>query len=188
MRENAVAEDAVAERPVHGLSKAMAVVALYALGGGIHVVVTCLEDEHKTFYGGGHGKVVYHAHVKGYVGRAIVVVACLAVVEQHLAIGFLVDEIGMSGSNDGLGHVPIGLTGNLYVELVGIAAFEHDVYSVIGNEALALLEGLRREVSENLELVFGLANQRTKSNGYGQSDHSCPRYAHTHGVLQDVGR
>ena len=31
MRENAVAEDAVAERPVHGLSKAMAVVALYAL-------------------------------------------------------------------------------------------------------------------------------------------------------------
>ena len=74
-----------------------------------------------------------------------------------------------------------------YIKLVGRILLQAYVYSVFGDIRLAALNGLLVAVLQHFELKLRTAYYGTKSHGYGQADHACSRYAHSHCVFQDVG-
>ena len=188
-REDGVAEDAVAQRPVHGLAQAVTVIVLERFLGGFEVVVAGLEDEIDLVERGCHGEVIDQAQV-----QCDIVIAVVA----GNAVGHIVDEhdgviiggahkAGVRTLNDGAGGVSAALADGFDIELVAAVLFQVDNDAVLVDEALALFHGLGGDVLEHLELVLALTDDGAQCDGDGQAYHAGAGDAHTHGVLQDVG-
>ena len=112
----------------------------------------------------------------------------LALVQQYLAITCLVDEMRMTAGDDGGGCVASGLAGHLDVKLLGDVFFQFDADVVrVGNKLFALLQSLRCEIFDDLQLIFAFADDGTERNGNGQAYHPRTGNAHPHGVFQHVG-
>ena len=52
---------------------------------------------------------------------------------------------------------------------------------------LSQLQSFRRYIPQHLQFVSRLSDQRTQSNGNGQSYHSGSGNSYAHGILQNVG-
>ena len=68
------------------------------------------------------------------------------------------------------------------LKIVGVAEPADD-----RREALAARHGIGVAVLDDLQLILRLADEGSERYGDRQSDHSRARYAHTHGVFQNIG-
>ena len=113
VREDRLAEDAVTQRAVDGLTQAVAVVAFFALFGRTDIVVACLQDEADIIERCCGGKVPHHA--QGQLQLFFLGTAAKAspLVKEHLAAGFFIDEMGVAAGNDRRCHVAVSLASDL---------------------------------------------------------------------------
>ena len=109
MREDRLAEDAMTQRTVDGLTQAVTIIALFALLGRTDVIVSCLQDETNIVERCCGGKVPHHA--QGQLQLFLIGTAAKTspLVQKHLATGFLIDEMGVAPGNDGRSLLAISI-------------------------------------------------------------------------------
>ena len=187
VREDRLAENAVTQRAIDGLTQTVAVVALFALLGRTDIVVARLQDEADIIERCCGGKVPHHA--QGQLQLFFLGTAAKAspLVQKHLAAGFLIDEMGVAAGNDRRCLVAVSLASHLDIEFLGDILFEIDVDMIALDIFLPLLEDVRCQVAQHLQLVFAFSAERTERNGYGQTDHPRTGDAYSHRVFQHVG-
>ena len=86
VREDAVAEDAVAQRTVDGLAQTMSVVALDGFFGSLYVVLFRLQNEGYLVEWSGGGEVIDSAHAEFRIALFAVFSVCLLHVEKRLSV------------------------------------------------------------------------------------------------------
>ena len=154
MREDRVAEDAVAQRAVDSLAQTVAVVVLLRLLRDAEVVVACLQNEAQVVLRRCHSEVVDKSHVEAYVVVLCLARLVVALVEQHFAVLLQVYEVGVRRGDYGCSLMAVGLAGDLYVQLLGDAALELYGDMVGVDILLALFERVWRKVFYHLQLIF----------------------------------
>ena len=95
--------------------------------------------------------------------------------------------MGVAAGNDRRGLVAVSLASDLDIEFLGDILFEIDVDMIALDIFLSLLEDVRCQVAQHLQLVFAFSAERTERNGNGQSDHTRTGNTHSHRVFQHVG-
>ena len=93
----------------------------------------------------------------------------------------------MVSCNDGLGAFVASAAYYLYIQLVAAVLLLFDADAVLGQILLAIFESLWCQVFQHLQQIFALSYQRTQGYSYRQTNHTCARYAYTHGILKYVG-
>ena len=166
----------------------MAVVLAQSFGGSALVEFLGLENEAQVVEGRRGGQFEHLA--QGELTVALLVGGLGAAgrfVEQHLAIAHQAYEACVLAAYHGLGVPAFGLAVHPHIEFVGGVLLERDINTFFGYVVASALHGGGIDILEHFELVVGLAGDGAERDGDGQSYHVGARYAHAHGVFQDIG-
>ena len=156
----------------------MTVVALERLASGIHIQGTGLLDEVYLIEGSRGGEVVNQAEVQGR----------LSVLRNSIILYLtIIHKVGVTAGNDGRSLLVACRTDNLGIQLFVHILFLLDDDAVFGHIVFALSQRCRRQILEYLQLIVALADKCSEGDGDGQAYHTRSRYAHTHGIFQDIG-
>ena len=93
----------------------------------------------------------------------------------------------MTTADDGCSLLALCFADDFDIELFFDSVLQGDVDGLRVDELLAFFHRFRSAVLENFQLVFALADKRTEGDGNRETNHTCARDTHTHGILQDVG-
>ena len=148
-----------------------------------------LEHESELVERGLGGEFPYFGEIQ--CGRSLVAAVLAAgaasFVEQRLSVPVHPDETRVAAGDYGAAGMAPGEGVDFDIEFLGGVLFQGDADSVFAYVFLSAFHRVGSHVPEHLESVCGASDEGSEGYGYRQAGHSGAGYAHSHGVLQDVG-